>query len=216
MMNTKKKIIILGTGAFAPVLAEMINSINGYMVAGFVENMDRQRCKQKIAGLEVYWYKQLSDFDGNYKAVCCLATTHRHKYIDQVKSYNIDFETIIHPSAVIMQSSTVGLGSIIGPGVIISSNTTIGEHVRINRAVTIGHDTEIGNFVTIQPGANIAGKCRIGPRSYIGMGANIIDGLSIGTGCLVGAGSLVLKDLSDRVMALGVPATVVKENIDGK
>ncbi|MHC4186856.1 MAG: acetyltransferase [Planctomycetota bacterium] len=216
MKRDMEKVLILGTGMYAPVLAEIISSLENYEVGGFVENLNKSHCNEKLAGLNVYWIEDLDRFAESHKAVCCLATTQRSRFIEQVMRYNIEFATIIHPSADVMSSTSIGCGSVVGPGVVISSNTKIGEHVRINRGVTIGHDTVIGDFVTVQPGVNIAGKCIIGDKCYIGMGSNIIDDLRIGSGCLVGAGSLVLKDLKERVMAFGVPAKVVKEDIDAK
>jgi maltose O-acetyltransferase len=48
------------------------------------------------------------------------------------------------------------------------------------------------------------------------MGAKVLDKHTIGRGCLIGAGAVVTHDLPDRVLALGVPAKVVKTEIELK
>jgi len=193
----------------------MISEIEGFHVVGFVENMDRQRCSQSINSLPIYWVDDIDELSKDHQAVCSLGTTKRKRFVEQVASHDMRFATPVHPSARVSSKSTLGDGTFIAPGVIVASNTRLGQHVRVNRGVLIGHDTTIHDYVTIQPGANIAGVCVIGQAAYIGMGAIIIDRISIGSNSVVGAGSVVIKDVPDRVMVAGVPAKIIKENIDG-
>jgi len=66
------------------------------------------------------------------------------------------------------------------------------------------------------PGANIAGLVRIGEHTFVGMGAIILERISIGAHCVVGSGAVVTKDAPARVQLLGLPARVVKQDIEGK
>jgi acetyltransferase-like isoleucine patch superfamily enzyme len=70
--------------------------------------------------------------------------------------------------------------------------------------------------VTIGPAVNLSGSCRIGSRVYIGVGASIIDHISIGGGTVIAAGSVVTKDLPDHVLAAGMPARIVKKDIEAR
>jgi len=92
----------------------------------------------------------------------------------------------------------------------------LGRSVFVNRGATIGHHTTIGDYCSIQPGANVAGVITIGPQTYVGMGANVIEHRKIGTGCIIGGGAVVTEDLPDRVLAVGVPAKVVRTNVELK
>jgi carbonic anhydrase/acetyltransferase-like protein (isoleucine patch superfamily) len=74
----------------------------------------------------------------------------------------------------------------------------------------------VGDFVSIQPGANIAGACEIGTAVYVGMGAVIIDHTIVGCHSVIGAGAAVIEDAPDHVLVIGVPAKIVKQNIQGK
>jgi acetyltransferase-like isoleucine patch superfamily enzyme len=70
--------------------------------------------------------------------------------------------------------------------------------------------------VTISPGANVAGAVTIGEGAYIGMGAIVLDRVTIGAHAVVGAGAVVTKDVPDRVQVMGMPARVIRKNIDGR
>ena len=215
MAQTLNKILILGTGGFAHVAADIISDIPGYQACGFVENLDKNRCRQPICGLPVHWIGDAHALSKDHLAVCCLGTTKRHKLIDEALAAGFEFTTIVHPTSHISKKSTLDRGCFIGPGVIISTNTHLGEHVRVNRGVLIGHDTTIDAFSTIQPGANIAGRCHIERCCYIGMSATVIDSLKIGRQSVIGAGAVVTKDVPEKVMTVGIPAKIIREGIDG-
>jgi len=145
-----------------------------------------------------------------------LSTTHRKGYVEQATALGFRLATLVHPTARVSSRATLAEGCFISALATIATRTTLGKSVFVNRSAAIGHHTTIGDYCTIQPRANIAGAITIGEQTYIGMGANIIDRLTIGKGCLIAAGATVVNNLPDRVLAMGVPAKVVKENIEPK
>ncbi len=209
-------ILILGTRIFAEEVADLVSEIPGFQVAGFVENMEPERCQKKMEGLPIYWVEDLPKLAEDHLAICGLTTTHRSRYTEQVAALGIRFASLVHPSARVSPKSTLGEGSMVSVGSIIAAHTHLGPHVIVNRGVLIGHHTEIASHVSVQPGANIAGACRIGEGTYIGMGSVVIDRITIGAHSVVGAGAVVTKDVPDNVQVVGVPARIVKENINGK
>lgn len=209
-----KKLLILGTRTLAVEIADLASETDGYKVVGFVENLDRVRCDEELEGLPIIWVDEISGLAHDHWAVCGLATTHRSRFADQVATLGMRFGTLIHPSARISSNSTVGEGSILSAGVIIATRTQLGRHVFVNRGSLIGHHTQIGDFATVQPGANIAGSCRIGKGAFIGMGSIVLERLTVGAHSVVGAGAVVTKNVPDNVQVLGVPARMVKENVE--
>jgi len=209
-------VLVLGTRTFAVEVADLVSEVPGFRAAGFVENLERERCRETLDGLPVYWVEDVSELAESHHAVCGLSTTQRSRFTEQVAAYGFRFATIVHPSSRISTKSTVGEGTIISVGVIIASHTHLERHVIVNRGALIGHHTEINDYVSIQPGANIAGACRIGEATYIGMGAVVIDHITIGSHSVVGAGAVVTEDVPDNVLVVGVPAKIVKKNIAGK
>ena len=216
MGDSARPLLVLGTRTLAVEVADLACEIDGFEVAGFVENMDRRRCAERLEGLPIYWVDEAAKLAESHSAVCGLATTFRSRFIEQVAACGMRFATLVHPSARVSSKSSLGEGSIVSVGVIVASHTHLGRHVILNRGALVGHHTEIGDYVTIQPGANVAGACSIGDATYIAMGAVVIDHITIGSHSVVGAGAVVTKDVPDNVMVVGVPAKIVKENINGK
>jgi acetyltransferase EpsM len=211
-----RPLLILGARTFAVEIADLAGDIPGVRVAGFVENMDRNRCREKLEGLPIFWVDALAELAQTHSAVCGLGTTHRSRFTDQAAAYNIPFPTLVHPMARVSLRSVVGEGTVISVGAVIAARSRIGRHVVVNRGALIGHHTVIGDYVTIGPGVNVAGNCRVGEATYIGVGAVVVDNLCIGAHAVVGAGAVVTKDVPDHVQVVGVPAKIVKENIPGK
>lgn len=216
MEASDRSLLVLGTRTLAVEIADLASEVEGFRMAGFVENMDPQRCQETLEGLPIFWVDEVAKLANSHSAVCGLATTRRSRFTEQVAAYGIEFATLVHPSARVSSTSSLGEGSIVSVGVIIASHTHLGRHVFVNRGALIGHHTEIGDYVTIHPGANIAGACRIGDAAYVGMGAVVIDHITIGAHSVVGAGAVVTKDVPDNVLVVGVPARVVKKDIAGK
>ena len=199
MASQPQPLLILGTRTFAVELADLVSEIPDFQLAGFVENLDRQKCREKLEGLPIIWVDDLTGLADTHRAICGLATTHRSRFVEQAANFGIRFAKLIYPSAQISSKSQTGEGTIISPGVIIASHTTLGRHVLVNRGVLIGHHTEIGDYVSIQPGANIAGACKIGEGTYIGMELEFSGRICLNS-CFSGGAS---KDPTRKPLNLG-------------
>jgi sugar O-acyltransferase (sialic acid O-acetyltransferase NeuD family) len=208
-------LIILGARSFAREVADLVMEMAAFTLMGFVENIDPARCRDRIAGLPVFWVDELPTLAAGAWGLCALGSTTRSAIIQRAERDGLRFATLIHPSARVSRTSAVREGTIISPGVQVASNTSIGRHVLINRGALIGHDVEIGDGLTIGPGANIAAGCRIGLGSYIAMGSVVLPAIAIGRGSVVAAGSVVTRDVPDHVMVAGMPARIIKRDVDG-
>lgn len=91
-----------------------------------------------------------------------------------------------------------------GLGIVIHHNVTIGNNVHIDQNVTIG-----GNGTSL-------GVPIIGDNVYIGAGAKILGPIRIGSGSVIGANAVVIIDVPDCSVAAGVPAKIIRTNIDIK
>ncbi len=109
------------------------------------------------------------------------------------------FNCWIPHKAAIGRDVTVGYG---GLAIVIHDDSVIGNGVEIDQGVTIGGD------------ARRAGVAVIGDRCYIGAGAKILGPITIGEGCVIGANSVVIADIPPHSVAVGMPARVVRRDID--
>ncbi len=215
-MNGARALLILGTRTFASEVADLASDIKGVTVAGFVENMERERAGTTLDDLPIHWIDDVGALAADHVAVCALSTTHRRHFIAQGASQGLPYTALVHPTARVSRTAHVAEGAIISAGVIIGAHARVGRHVIVNRGALIGHHTTIGDYATLGPGVNIGGACTIGEATYVGIGAIVLDQLAIGRHAIVGAGALVTKPVADRVQVMGVPARVTKEDIDGR
>ncbi len=81
-------------------------------------------------------------------------------------------------------------------GVIIENEVQISSHCSIYSISTI--DNKKGKV-------HLKKKCKIGSHS------TVLPGVTVGENAVVGAHSLVNKDIPDDVLAVGVPAKVIKQ-----
>lgn len=89
-----------------------------------------------------------------------------------------------------------------GLGIVIHGDARLGDDVHIDQCVTIG-----GN-------ARGLGVPSIGNGVYIGAGAKILGPVVVGDHAVIGANAVVVTDIPENSLAVGVPARVIRKNID--
>ncbi len=130
---------------------------------------------------------------------------------DMFNIQRVQYAIIVHTSAQVAQTATIGNGTHINPLVAVAPFAGIGDFVTLNRLASVGHHTTVGNFCTIAPNVTIAGHCKIGEGVQIGIGATVLDFVTIGNHSIIGAGALVTKDVPANVVVYGSPAKVIRE-----
>ena len=121
------------------------------------------------------------------------------------------FETLIHPTAVVSTTATVGAGTIILPYVVILSGVTIGDQVLILPGSILNHDVRVGDYAILASAVNLSGTVEVGSGSYIGSGASVLQGVRVGDKALVGMGAVVLKPVAPSTVVAGNPARLLTD-----
>lgn len=124
--------------------------------------------------------------------------------------FGVKFHTLIHPTAYVSPLASLGEGVFVGANSVIAPGAILEDHVFVNRGVTIGHDTRVGSFSRIQPGSNLGGLSVVGKGVTVGLGATLLERLVIGDDAVIGAGAVVLADVPEKVLVVGVPASIKK------
>jgi serine O-acetyltransferase len=109
------------------------------------------------------------------------------------------FNSSIPPQVEIGKGTKCAYGGI---GTVIHERSKIGDDCMIGQGVTIGGRSRKVNVPVI------------GNRVYIGAGARILGDVNIADDVVIGANSVVLNDLPSRTVAVGVPAKIIKTNIN--
>lgn len=93
-------------------------------------------------------------------------------------------------------------------------SVTIGDNTAIARRVMI-LDTDAHTLLSENGRKNIVtAPVKIGNNVWIGTGCIVLKGVTIGDGAVIAAGAVIHKNIPPHCLAGGVPAKVIKENIE--
>jgi acetyltransferase EpsM len=135
-------------------------------------------------------------------------SSHRREFLAKWAdpALGLEWASIIHPSAFVAPSATIGAGVFVGPRAVIHTGAVIREHAVINSAAIVEHGVTVGPGTHVATGAMIGGGARIGAWSFIGLGACIRDHITIGDGTIVAMGATVTRSLQADARVAGTPA----------
>ena len=133
----------------------------------------------------------------------------RAKLFERVQNSGFEIVSLIHPSAIISSSVTIGKGTVVMPNVVVNAKAIIGDGVILNSSCVVEHECIIDDFVHISPKVALAGDVKVGKFTHIGIGSNVIQGIIIGKNVIVGGGSMVIRNIDDNQKVVGVPARLI-------
>jgi sugar O-acyltransferase (sialic acid O-acetyltransferase NeuD family) len=206
------KVVLYGAGDHAREVAEILSD-EGREVLGYLDddpnNQGRELDGLPVLGGEAWLQKQ------SREEIEVLPATGNPRVLklmmEKVRSSGFQLARAVHPSAHISKRAVLGPGVLVFPRVVINTGAYIGSCVCLNIGVSVSHDCRIGDCCNINPGVRLAGRVTVGDQCYLGMGSQCIQGLRIGSGVTLGAGAVVIEDIPAGVLAVGVPAKVVKK-----
>ena len=109
---------------------------------------------------------------------------------------------------------------ILHPGYINEDVTiTCGSTVEIGEGTSIARGVVIWNndaHEIIGSPNQVSEPIMIGKHVWICTGAKILKGVTIGDGAIIAAGAIVTKNIPARCLAAGIPAKVIRENVEWK
>lgn len=129
----------------------------------------------------------------------------RRRVAEDLLARGAEFLTLVHPTAIVAPTATIGAGSVVCPGAIVSDSARLGRFGLVNYHTSLAHDATVGDFAVLSPYATLAGGARIADDVFLGLHASVGPGVSIGPRSKVAANSCALTDAPADSLVVGVP-----------
>jgi len=204
--NDPQGIVLIGGGGHAAVVADALLALGSPPILGVVDDHRTPLTEQlghaggvdAVGGLlrehSARWLLTIGDLHT------------RRRVLDELGDPSRAASPIVHPSASVSNSATLGPGVFVGAGAVVQARARVHAHAILNTGAIIEHDCTIGENVHVAPGAVLGGNVTVGNDTLIGLGARVKPGVTIGSGVTVGVGAVVIHDIPDGQTVVGVPA----------
>jgi len=199
-------LVMVGTGAVAAEQTSYMKGTNYYNNNG--ELIQLKGYLEYDYNIEKYYktYKFtapiLGDIDSytiapdDYFAVAISNVAFRKSMIDKLIEKNAKFTNLVHPTSIIADTSSMGIGNIIAPFCMLGPNSRIGNYNILTTQSLISHDSVIGDNNTFST-VILCGHTHVGDSNTFGIRSTVIPDVLIGDNCLIQAGMVVDKNIPD-------------------
>lgn len=194
-----KRLVIIGAGGHGKVIADIALK-NGYTDIVFVDDNSKGECMSFPIVGTTSDVEKLND--GNTEFVIGIGNNAVRKAF--AEKFDLNWATLIHPSAQIAVNVSIGKGTVVMAGAVINVCASIGVHCIINTCAVVEHDNVIGDYVHISPGVKLSGTVSVGRATWIGTGASVINNISICDDVIIGVGSVVVRDVDKKGTYYGI------------
>ena len=204
-MAVVKRVAVLGAGGHSKVVIASIEAA-GWEVAGLFDD------HQDLWGSEILGHPVGGPLEAALACECdgsVIAVGDNNARREIAGRLHIPWAVVVHPSAWIADSASLGEGSVVFAHSVIQPDARLGRHVVVNTGASVDHDCDVGDFAHIAPGAGLGGNVKVGAGCLIGIGAVVAPGVSVGPWSVVGAGAAVVSEVGPSTTVVGVPARVL-------
>lgn len=198
-------VFIYGGGGLAKVIIDILKQTCAYNLTGIVDTRYPKLGKigtTNVLGNDEYLDELISN--GITKAINAVNTTNatgtgkgRAYAYDKLKAKGFELPNLIHKTAFIEPTVTMGEGNLIMSGAMLGSDVVIGNDCVINVNAVVNHDCVISDTCHIASGAILAGGVTVGENTLIGQGCTIFQRVKIGNNVVIQNGCHVFKDVPD-------------------
>jgi len=198
-----KNIIIIGSGGHGAELSdyiqynEKISGTKEFEIVGYLDdnpdNYNSYRFNAPLMG-GVRDHQVRTDVEyligiGNLN--------YRKLFVERFLSDGAKFISIVHQTAYISESATIGTGVVIGPMVNLGPNSFVGDFTIEHSRCVYGLDTRIGRFNFISPNVCFSGFTTVGDENLFGINSATIPNIQIGNRNKIMAGMVLDKNVGD-------------------
>jgi len=203
MTFSMTNIIIIGAGGHGAELDEYIqysNQVKGfeaYKVIGFLDDNPDNYANYSLSAPLLGGVRDHKVRNDCAYLMGIANLKYRKLFVKQFIEEGAEFITLVHPTAYISPSASIGKGVVIGPMANIGPNVVLGDFTLINSRCSLGHDTHLGKFNFISPNVCFSGFTSIGDENLFGINSATIPGIKVGDRNKIMAGMVLDKNVGD-------------------
>lgn len=211
MTSKKKRLLLVGAGSLARELAGWLDLRSGafadFSFGGFLSDDPDSlsaypQYQPAVIGSIADYQPKAED-----RLVMAIADPRaKLKVADLLLERGSCFTGMVHPSVIISDWVSIGMGVVVCPNAVISCHAKIDDFATINIGCTVGHDVSLGRGCTLSAHVDLTGFAEIGEGAFFGTHAAVLPKSRVGNYATVGAGSMVLRSVKPGATVMGVPA----------
>ena len=164
-----RKLLILGAGGYGKTVADVASQLGCYDEISFLD--DGKIGEPNVLGTCEQYLQFIQENTDVYPAFGNNAG--RMNWLDTFLQQGISVPTLVHPSAYVSPTATMGIGVIILPKAVVNTDVTVKNGCIINIGALIDHNSVIEEGCHLAPGAIVKAENRIPTGTKIDSGTVI-------------------------------------------
>jgi sugar O-acyltransferase (sialic acid O-acetyltransferase NeuD family) len=132
----------------------------------------------------------------------------RRQVAELIESHGGRFLSLVHPTAVAVDTAVLGTGCVVCPHAVVSDSVRMGRFVLVNYHASLGHDSSAGDFSVMSPYSTLGGHATIGADVFLAMHATVGPNVRVGDGSTLSANTCLLNDAPRGSLVFGVPGRI--------
>lgn len=205
-------LIFVGAGGFGREVyswAKPLFDNNKYRFKGFID--DHIGTEQSIRGHlpilgSIHPGKNVYKIEESDRFIFAIGDIDKKRsIIQELKSRDAKFITLIHQSAIVCDSAEIGEGVVICPFALISERAVISDFATINCYASCAHDSRVGKYAILSPYSTLNGGVELENEVFLGTHATVTAGLKIGKKAKISANSVAVVNIPPFSIVIGVP-----------
>lgn len=206
-----RKYIIVGAGGFGrEVYKWALDSIKDMECKGFIDDnlnaLTGFQLNHNIIG-------KISEYEVQNDDVFVMAIGNisaKKVVVNILEEKGANFISLIHPSAIVFDTSRIGKGVIVCPFAIVSDSVELDDFSMMNIYSSCGHDAKVGKWSILSPYATLNGFAVLEEEVFMGTHSTVVSNVKVRKGSKVAANSFVRKTTAEDAIIVGVPGNNIK------
>jgi sugar O-acyltransferase (sialic acid O-acetyltransferase NeuD family) len=202
------RLVIAAAGGFGRELAAYARDA-GFDVVGFLDDDPAAAAVLQGADREAGLRGPISAYERDGDEQVAIGIGHaptRRAVADALVARGAQLATVVHPTAWIAPTASLGVGVAVAPFVCVSPYVTVGDLSLLNTYASLGHDAVVGRCCVFSSYAVATGHTMLEDEVFLGTHAVIAPGQRIGARARVSAGAVAFHDVPAGWLAAGNPA----------